>query len=100
MFVFSDMEFDQASPHPWETDYGAIVRKFLEAGYGGAVPEIVFWDLAYSKAVPVMSGQKGMALVSGFSKNMLKLFLDGGGIVTPREKAVVGPEYDKLTLFN
>ncbi|VAI56107.1 unnamed protein product [Triticum turgidum subsp. durum] len=103
VFVFSDMEFDQASAHPWETDYEAIVRKFSEAGYGSAVPEIVFWNLAYSKAVPVMSGQKGVALVSGFSKNLLKLFLDGGGIVTPRtimEKAIVGPEYDKLTVFD
>ncbi|KAM0874223.1 hypothetical protein ACQ4PT_037541 [Festuca glaucescens] len=103
VFVFSDMEFDQASAHPWETDYEAIVRKFSEAGYGAAVPEIVFWNLAYSKAVPVMSGQKGVALVSGFSKNLLKLFLDGGGIVTPRdimEKAIVGPEYDKLTVFD
>uniref|UniRef100_A0ACD5YPE9 Uncharacterized protein n=1 Tax=Avena sativa TaxID=4498 RepID=A0ACD5YPE9_AVESA len=77
VFVFSDMEFDQASANPWETDYEAIVRKFSEAGYGAAVPEIVFWNLAYSKAVPVMSGQKGVALVSGFSKNLLKLFLDG-----------------------
>uniref|UniRef100_A0ACD5V680 Uncharacterized protein n=1 Tax=Avena sativa TaxID=4498 RepID=A0ACD5V680_AVESA len=103
VFVFSDMEFDQASAHPWETDYEAIVRKFSEAGYGAAVPEIVFWNLAYSRAVPVMSGQKGVALVSGFSKNLLKLFLDGGGIVTPRtimEKAIVGPEYDKLTVFD
>jgi hypothetical protein len=34
---------------------------------------------------------------------LLKLFLDGGGIVTPRdimEKAIVGPEYDKLTVFD
>ncbi|KAF7078470.1 hypothetical protein CFC21_082895 [Triticum aestivum] len=103
VLVFSDMEFDQASAHPWETDYEAIVRKFSEAGYGSAVPEIVFWNLAYSKAVPVMSGQQGVALVSGFSKNLLKLFLDGGGIVTPRtimEKAIVGPEYDKLTVFD
>uniref|UniRef100_A0A8I6Y9R5 Uncharacterized protein n=1 Tax=Hordeum vulgare subsp. vulgare TaxID=112509 RepID=A0A8I6Y9R5_HORVV len=48
VFVFSDMEFDQASAHPWETDYEAIVRKFSKAGYGSAVPEIVFWNLAYS----------------------------------------------------
>ncbi|KAJ1278190.1 hypothetical protein BS78_04G059800 [Paspalum vaginatum] len=103
VFVFSDMEFDQASAQPWETDYEAIVRKFTEAGYGTAVPEVVFWNLSDSKAVPVESGQKGVALVSGFSKNLLKLFLDGGGIISPRavmEKAIAGPEYDKLAIFD
>uniref|UniRef100_A0ACD5YRE4 Uncharacterized protein n=1 Tax=Avena sativa TaxID=4498 RepID=A0ACD5YRE4_AVESA len=103
VFVFSDMEFDQASAHLWETDYEAIVRKFSEAGYGAAVPEIVFWNLRDSRAVPVMSGQKGVALVSGFSKNLLKLFLDGGGNFTPRvvmEKAIAGPEYDQLAVFD
>ena len=103
VFVFSDMEFDQASANPWETDYEAIVRKFTEAGYGAAVPEVVFWNLRDSKAVPVEAGQKGVALVSGFSKNLLKLFLDGGGIVSPRavmEKAIAGPEYGKLAVFD
>ncbi|CAN6243290.1 unnamed protein product [Urochloa humidicola] len=103
VLVFSDMEFDQASARPWETDYEAIVRKFGEAGYGAAVPEVVFWNLRDSKAVPVEAGQKGVALVSGFSKNLLKLFLDGGGVVSPRavmEKAIAGPEYDKLAVFD
>lgn len=103
VFVFSDMEFDQATENPWETDYEAIVRKFTEAGYGAAVPEVVFWNLRDSKAMPVEAGQKGVALVSGFSKNLLKVFLDGGGIVAPRtvmEKAIAGPEYNKLTVID
>ncbi|KAG5520551.1 hypothetical protein RHGRI_033209 [Rhododendron griersonianum] len=49
VFVFSDMEFDQASARPWETDYQVIVRKFGEKGYGSCVPEIVFWNLRDSK---------------------------------------------------
>jgi hypothetical protein len=28
VFVFSDMEFDQASTNNWETDYEVIQRKF------------------------------------------------------------------------
>ncbi|VVA21449.1 PREDICTED: LOW QUALITY PROTEIN [Prunus dulcis] len=32
IFVFSDMEFDQASSNSWETDYEAIQRKFKEKG--------------------------------------------------------------------
>ncbi|KAL6855890.1 hypothetical protein ACP4OV_018692 [Aristida adscensionis] len=108
VFVFSDMEFDKASATPWETDHEAIARKFSEAGYGAAVPEVVFWNLRDSRSVPVTGEHKGVALVSGFSKNMVKLFLDGGEIVpdkvdSPRdamEKAISGPEYDKLAVFD
>ncbi|KAF8658579.1 hypothetical protein HU200_059040 [Digitaria exilis] len=103
LFVFSDMEFDQASSKPWETDYEAITRKFTEAGYGEAIPEIVFWNLRDSKSLPVTAGEKGVALVSGFSKNLVKLFLDNGGIVSPRvimEKAISGPEYQELLLYD
>jgi hypothetical protein len=103
VFVFSDMEFDLASSRPWETDYEAITRKFTEAGYGASVPELVFWNLRDSKSIPVTAGQKGVALVSGFSKNMVKLFLQGGEILSPRsvmEKAIAGPEYQKLVVFD
>jgi len=79
IFVFSDMEFDQASANSWETDYQAITRKYRDKGYGSAGPQIVFWNLRDSKATPVPSTQKGVALVSGFSKNLLKLFLDNDG---------------------
>ncbi|CAK9149631.1 unnamed protein product [Ilex paraguariensis] len=44
VFVFSDMEFDQASANDWETDDQAITRKFRERRYGSCVPEIVFWN--------------------------------------------------------
>ncbi|MCO5608330.1 hypothetical protein L7F22_062536 [Adiantum nelumboides] len=75
IFVFSDMEFDQASASPWETDYIMITKMYAEAGYGEP-PEIVFWNLRDSRSTPVLSNQKGVALVSGFSKNLLKIFLD------------------------
>ncbi|GJM97826.1 hypothetical protein PR202_ga14782 [Eleusine coracana subsp. coracana] len=103
VIVFSDMEFDGASSNPWETDYEAITRKYTEAGYGDAVPEIVFWNLRNSDSVPVTAHQKGVALVSGFSKNLVKIFLDGDGIVSPRaimDKAISGKEYEKLVVFD
>jgi hypothetical protein len=84
---------DEASTNPWETDHEAITRKFEEAGHGAAIPEVVFWNLRDSKSVPVTAGEKGVALVSGFSKNMVKMFLDNDGIVLPRaimEKAISG----------
>ncbi|TYG77637.1 hypothetical protein ES288_D03G210600v1 [Gossypium darwinii] len=62
LFVFSDMEFDQASMSPWETDYDVIVKKFTQRGYGDVIPQIVFWNLRHSRATPVPATQKGVAL--------------------------------------
>ncbi|KAL1532956.1 hypothetical protein AAHA92_32907 [Salvia divinorum] len=103
LFVFSDMEFDQASERPWETDYEVIVRKYREKGYGECVPEIVFWNLRDSRATPVPADQKGVALVSGFSKNLMKIFLEEGGVMDPvavMEAAIAGKEYDKLVVLD
>nr|XP_043607594.1 uncharacterized protein LOC122579478 [Erigeron canadensis] len=103
VFVFSDMEFDQASRTPWETDYQAIQRKFTEKGYGGVVPEIVFWNLRDSHSTPVTRKQKGVALVSGFSKNLMTLFMEGGGSLNPEDvmdSAISGEEYQKLVVVD
>ncbi|XP_024640575.1 uncharacterized protein [Medicago truncatula] len=103
IFVFSDMEFDEASVNPWETDYQAITRKYSEKGYGSVVPQIVFWNLRDSRATPVRATQKGVALVSGFSKNLLTLFLDNEGEISPEEAmeaAIAGPEYQKLVVLD
>ncbi|KAK2408303.1 hypothetical protein QL285_043824 [Trifolium repens] len=103
IFVFSDMEFDQASANSWETDYQAIGRKYRKKGYGSAVPQIVFWNLRDSKATPVPATQKGVALVSGFSKNLLTLFLVNEGDISPveaMEAAIAGHEYQKLVVLD
>ncbi|KAA8548795.1 hypothetical protein F0562_000479 [Nyssa sinensis] len=119
IFVFSDMEFDQASARSedieeayegsedidennWETDYKVIMRKFREKGYS-KVPEIVFWNLRNSSSTPVAAKQSGVALVSGFSKNLLTIFLEGGGAVNPEdvmEIAISGDGYKKLVLVD
>ena len=103
LFVFSDMEFDAASENPWETDYQAITRKYGEKGYGDVVPQIIFWNLRDSKATPVPATQKGVALLSGFSKNLLTMFLEKEGEVTPlegMEAAISGSEYQKLVVLD
>ncbi|ONK62337.1 uncharacterized protein A4U43_C07F2850 [Asparagus officinalis] len=103
VFVFSDMEFDQASACSWETDYEVICKKFRDNGYGSCIPEIVFWNLRDSRSTPVPSGQKGVALVSGFSKNLVKIFLEGDGDFSPvtiMEDAISGKEYQKLVVFD
>ncbi|MCI83366.1 plant/T31B5-30 protein, partial [Trifolium medium] len=52
-----------------------------------------FWNLRDSRATPVPATQKGVALLSGFSKNLLTLFLDNEGDISPMEAAIAGPEY-------
>ncbi|CAH2072869.1 unnamed protein product [Thlaspi arvense] len=105
VFVFSDMEFDQASGSSkgWETDYQAIARKYRKKGYGDVVPEIVFWNLRHSRSTPVTASEKGVALVSGFSKNLIKMFLDNDGEIDPMkimEAVISGAEYNKLVVID
>ncbi|KAJ0243413.1 hypothetical protein HA466_0194700 [Hirschfeldia incana] len=122
VFVFSDMEFDQAyassssvthystvhsystrDANTWETDYDAIARKYMEAGYGDVVPEIVFWNLRDSRSTPVPGSKKGVALVSGFSKNLIKMFLNNDGEINPMlimEAAISKEEYSKLVVVD
>ncbi|KAI4979306.1 hypothetical protein ZWY2020_016059 [Hordeum vulgare] len=115
VFVYSDMEFNEASGHggghygsrrtseSWDTDYNVICRKFRDAGYGNVVPQIIFWNLRDSKSTPVTSTQPGVAMVSGFSKNFLKIFLQNDGVVNPEAimmQAIAGDEYQKLTVYD
>ncbi|KAI3878421.1 hypothetical protein MKW98_001836 [Papaver atlanticum] len=117
LFVFSDMEFNQAasregaycyygqemSAEKWETDCQTIQNKFREKGYMN-VPEIVFWNLRDSKSTPVLGQQKGVAMLSGYSNNLMTLFLEGDlGELTPirvMEKAIAGEEYTKLVVVD
>ncbi|ERM99498.1 hypothetical protein AMTR_s00088p00029170 [Amborella trichopoda] len=102
LFVFSDMEFDQASTNQWETDYMVIERKFTERGYGKP-PQIVFWNLRDSRSTPVVSGQEGVALVIGFSKNLLKGFMDSGGVINSElimQEAIAGKLFEKLVVVD
>lgn len=104
VFVFSDMEFNAASARKdWQgTDYVVICRKFRDAGYG-APPEIVFWNLRNTESTPAMERQKGVALVSGFSKNLLKIFLQNDGEIDPNlvlQQAICGPLFNELRVMD
>ena len=104
VFVFSDMEFNEASSRKdWQgTDYVVICRKFKDAGYG-APPEIVFWNLRNTESTPAMERQQGVALVSGFSKNLLKIFLQNDGEIDPNlvlQQAICGPLFNELRVVD
>lgn len=80
LVVFSDMEFDQAAqPHHDDTAYERVCTKFRDAGFVQA-PQIAFWNLRDSKSVPVgCATERGVALFSGFSAQMLGNFMEGLG---------------------
>ncbi|KAF9299903.1 hypothetical protein BGZ74_008516 [Mortierella antarctica] len=116
LFIFSDMEFDEAicgghsllGDHPREmfTNYNVAKRKFDAAGY--ELPQIVFWNLRGSIKgnKPAGATQPGVALVSGFSGMLMKLFLSGEDItkvvdpVQIMEKAIHAKEFAKLKVID
>jgi hypothetical protein len=89
LFVFSDMQFDQASGSMYgETTFATIKRRFEQNGY--PMPELVFWNLAGGPtsgqgaeeedgdamgSKPVTATQEGVSLMSGFSGTLMKFFL-------------------------
>lgn len=92
IFIFSDMQFDQAVGGQWvpgvgyptwegrKTNYQKAKDDFAQHGY--KLPKVVFWNLRgpneYETAsVPVTCTEEGTALVSGFSGQLLKLFMGG-----------------------
>jgi len=104
IFVLSDMDFDGwAGPAAaWDTEYQGISSRFMDAGF--TAPEVVFWNVGTSKAsMPVVAAQKGAALVSGYSKNLVRLFLEADGKLTPAAvmaDAISGSEYVGLEGFD
>tara|TARA_Y100000741_G_scaffold260877_1_gene201553 strand:+ start:1074 stop:2834 length:1761 start_codon:yes stop_codon:yes gene_type:complete len=89
LYVFSDMQWDQAclplsmtysfyktkTEDKFLTGYESIKLAYEEAGY--KVPHIVFWNLRQTDNYNNKSDQKGTTMMSGFSSNMFKSFLDG-----------------------
>lgn len=72
LLILSDMQFDACARYD-DSAIQMIRRKYEEAGY--EMPQIVFWNLNASDNVPVKYNEKGVALVSGFSPNILKSVL-------------------------
>ena len=78
LFVFSDMQFNEACSKP---SYGTLFEtykiKFQENGYN--MPQIVFWNLrADTVGFPIASANEpNVAMISGFSSDLLKVFMVG-----------------------
>ncbi|KAH7127015.1 hypothetical protein B0J11DRAFT_485955 [Dendryphion nanum] len=79
IFVFSDMQFNEATgTDRWTSSFERIKAKYVEAGY--EMPALIFWNLAADATdKPVTMDDSNTALVSGYSQGLLKVFLDSGG---------------------
>lgn len=78
LFVFSDMQFDEAGGQSsdaatWETNYDMIEKAYKAAGY--EVPQVVFWDLSQYGTTEVTAERTGVALMNGFSPALMKVFM-------------------------
>ena len=74
LLIMSDMQFDQCARFD-DSAMKMIARKFSEAGYD--LPKIVFWNLNAHDNVPVKYDTSGVALISGFSPQIMVSVLGG-----------------------
>lgn len=83
LFVFSDMQFDTAQRGAAGATFFDNARaQFAAAGY--ALPRVVFWNLRDTAGgSPVQAHASGACMVSGYSAELLRTFMDGGGDFTP-----------------
>lgn len=81
ILIISDMEFnacvcDNSHRRVKTTLFDNIAKKYAKYGY--KLPRLVFWNVnSRTGTIPVKQNDMGVALVSGFSVNVLKLVMSG-----------------------
>ena len=77
ILIISDMQFDERSFHMNGSLFDNIKLEFEKAGY--KLPRICFWNVTgnHSGTIPMRENEYGLILCSGFSVNIVKMFLSG-----------------------
>ena len=92
ILIISDMEFDSCATcgaarrgygyggyggnRPNAKLFQTIAKRYAEAGY--QIPRMVFWNVnSRTGTIPVIENDLGVALVSGFSTNIVKMVMSG-----------------------
>lgn len=76
ILIISDMEFNAAVGfnEPNETLFATIAKKYAKYGY--KLPRLVFWNVnSRTGTIPVKENKLGVALVSGFSVNIVNMVM-------------------------
>ena len=76
ILIISDMQFDGCLFNISGSLFDNIKMQFEAAGY--KLPKICFWNVAgdYSNTIPLQENEYGLILCSGFSINIVKMFLN------------------------
>ena len=78
ILIISDMEFDVAmyDNRPDKRLFLTIANRYKQEGY--KLPRLIFWNVnSRTGTIPVIENDLGVALVSGFSVNIVKMVLSG-----------------------
>ena len=82
VLIISDMEFNSATycyssdNKPSKRLFEVIAQKYAAFGYN--LPRLVFWNVnSRTGTIPVKENDMGVALVSGFSVNIVKMVMSG-----------------------
>lgn len=77
ILIISDMEFNSAISSPIDGRlFTAIKNKYQNAGY--KMPRLVFWNVnSRTQTIPIIENELGVALISGFSVNLVKMCMSG-----------------------
>lgn len=73
--ICSDMQFDGRYNHLDRSLFDEIAKEYEEAGY--KLPRICFWNLSgrLNGTIPMQQNELGLILCSGFSVQLLKMFM-------------------------
>ena len=76
LFIFSDMQFDEAVGQEQKTHMEIIRQRYAEADV--VMPQIIFWNLrGETMDFPVRQDEQGVVLLSGYSPSILTSIVDG-----------------------
>jgi hypothetical protein len=99
IYIISDMEFDNACGYPGRnTNFEVIKEKYANSGY--KKPNIVFWnvDARSGKNLPVMIGERDVALVSGLSPVIFKMAVENKTPEQVMEDTINSERYARIKL--
>lgn len=105
MVIISDMQFNQACGVNIFTNLETMRAKFRSAGY--QMPVIVFWNVRGNTdpltGAPATATESGVIMISGFSKSLLNVIMEGDEITVPTPmdimlEALSDERYNRLTV--
>ena len=74
IIIISDMEFDSCAEGSNETAFQKIEKEYESYGYH--LPRLIFWNVnSRTNTIPIKENALGVALVSGFSVNILNMVM-------------------------